>query len=52
MYLKYIIHKYMQHNHSSARDIMGSYEVNVTEFLLTLSECLRTVSNKTALTQI
>lgn len=37
---------------SSASDITGSYEVNVTEFLLTLSECLRTVSNKTVLNQI
>lgn len=39
---------YVPKDLSSASDTMGSYQVNVTEFLLALSECLRTVSNKTA----
>lgn len=32
--------------------LVGSYEVNVIEFLVALTECLRTVSNKTVLNQI
>jgi len=43
---------YVPKDLGSAGDTTASYKVNVTEFLLPLSECLRTVSNKTVLNQI